>query len=268
MALFTRKVHVTFIDSRSGAVIDETRMKATDLPESFAPETTLNFRDQDWSIVSATPVTRAEYTKSRTLRLTLSPIEMIDPSTLLYSLPTICDALPDADAEVVDDDGYLFVEDLWRQVEFVSRALETDVDAELSAIAAIHANEAEGIGFRNLHVRSAIGSPITGAIPLDDVATACRGCRRTDLGYHPSGQRVAGGFAFVADDASVLFGVADHDDVSVLCFERIGGGRAANDIVAALDRLADDHGLLLVDWCRCVKAAPGTPEFAEIIAAT
>lgn len=264
MALFTPKVHVTFIDHRTGDVIGETRMKATDLPESFAVDTTLNMGGEEWSVVSAVPESRAEYTKSRKLDITLSPIESIDPSTLRYSLPTICDVLPDAEATAVGDDGFLFFEDDWRQIEFVSQAHDTDIERELAAIRLIYANEAEELGFNNIHVRSVIGSPVRGPVPLEDLAGVCRECRRAELGYHQGGHRVAGGFAFFSGGSLVLFGVAAEDLVSTLCLRFSGGVEPDHGLTAALDRFAADHDLYLVDWCRCIKADPGSDAFAQV----
>lgn len=266
MALFTPKVHVTFTHHGTGEVIGETRMKATDLPESFALDTTLNLGGEEWSVVSAVPETRAEYARSKKLDITLSPIESIDPSTLLYSLPTICDVLPDGEAAIIGDDGFRFVEDDWRQVEFVSRAHDQDIDRELAAIRAIYANEAAEIGFRNIHVRSMIGSPFAGPVPFEDLARFCRGCRRGELGYHPAGHRVTDGFAFFSGESLVLFGVAGDDLVSTLCLHLMGGGNSDHEPVAALGEFAAAHDLYLVDWCRCVKAAPGEDAFAEIFA--
>ena len=264
MALFSPKIRVTLTNNRTGEVIGETNMKADDLPESFAAETTLSLGDQDWSVISAEPPTREAYTKSKTLRLSLTPIETVDPSTLLYSLPTICDPLPDAEDDLVAD-GFLILEDLWRQVEFVARAHEREIDRELAAIAAIHANESESIGFKNLHVRTEIGSPLSPPPSFEDMADLCRGFRRAELGYHPSGHRIVDGFAFVQGGALALYGIAADGRVQILGVQSSGDGKTGADTVESLRRFADAHNLLLVDWCRCVKAAPGSESFARAL---
>lgn len=268
MALFTPKVHVTFIDHRTGEEIGQTRMKATDLPETFALDTTLNMGGEDWSVVSATPETRAEYTKSKKLEIKLSPIETIDPNTLRYSLPTICDALPEAEDVVVGDDGFLFFEDDWRQIEFVSRAHEADIEQELAAIRLIHANDAEEVGFNNIHVRSVIGTPIQVSVALHGLAGICHGCPRSELGCQPGGHRVMDGFAFSAGESLVLFGVAADDLVSTLCLQHSGAAEIDHALTAALAQFAADHDLYLIDWCRCIKATPGSDAFARILART
>ena len=263
MALFSPKIRVTLTDNRTGELIGETNMKAGDLPESFAAETTLTLGDQDWSVVSADPTTREEYTKSKSLRLSLSPIETVDPSTLLYSLPTICDPLPDAEDDLAAD-GLLILEDLWRQVEFIARAHEREIDGELAAIESIHAHESAGIGFKNLHVRTAIGSPLSPPPAFEDVADLCRGFRRAELGYHPAGHRIVDGFAFVQDGALALYGIAAAGRVQILGIQSSGDGNVAADTVEGLRRFADAHDLLLVDWCRCVNAPPGSESFARV----
>ena len=94
MGWFSRNISVTLIDDATGSVFATTDMPPADLPETFALETTLHIGDVDWSVVDAVPRTRPEFSKSRKLTLRLRRVEKIDPSKILFSLPSICDRIP------------------------------------------------------------------------------------------------------------------------------------------------------------------------------
>ena len=94
MRWFSRKVAVTLIDDATGRTFATSEFPPADLPESFEIETTLHLDDADWSVVHAQPRTRPEYTKSGSLTLRLRRVEKVDPSKILFSLPSICDRTP------------------------------------------------------------------------------------------------------------------------------------------------------------------------------
>ena len=170
MAWFTSKVSVTFIDDATGEAFAATEMPPGDLPESFELDTTLHLGNADWTIVDAQPKTRAEYAKSKTLMLRLRRIEMVDPATILFSLPSICDAIPGVSDRELSGNEFVLAEDDWRQVEFVSSKLVEIVDNEIKEIRRIHENASAEVGWREVHVRSNPEFPIACTLKLADLA--------------------------------------------------------------------------------------------------
>lgn len=227
-------IHVVFVDAATRQPVGESDLPADQLPESFAVETTLHLGGDDWQIEHAEPVTRAEAAQAGQLRLVIRQIERVDPKDILFSLPTIENALPPTQ----DGGGNVLRmrEDDWRQVELIAAELEPEVAAELAAIRQIHA-ERQGAGFPRLHVRARIPEPLAGtALALDTVA---RGPRRP-LGFDGAEGIVIGGFAFDAGDGTI-YGREDGGRVTVL-----GAWRAE---LLVLADLAQAHDLIIVDWC-------------------
>lgn len=263
--LFSRKVKVTFIDEASGAVIGETSMDPAQLPESFLHDTTLHLGDQPWSVRKAEPPTREQYARSRRLVLTLARTATIDPRELLFSLPTINDRLPDEEGQA-DGSEVVLLEDDWRQVEWVHVSRGEVITEELQSVRRIYEEHRQGIGFDQIHVRSRLAEPLPGA-PLKAEALL-----RLVLGpplplrLDRHGVRIRGGFAYSLPAGWILYGTRTEQHVEVLGLHR-SGEPLPDDTAAALEDLAAEHHLLLVDWCRCAAGEPGDPSFRAVIGA-
>lgn len=87
-------ISVTFIDDASSTTIAALELPIANLPETFDRESTVRLGDDDWAVVSARPRTKPEFGGSGKLVLHLRRLEQVNPSDLLYSLPSICDRLP------------------------------------------------------------------------------------------------------------------------------------------------------------------------------
>jgi hypothetical protein len=261
MGLFSRKVEVTLIDDRSGDVMGVTKLEPDVLPASFFAATTLHLGGDEWSVVSADPMTREEYRSRRRLLLRLRPIERIDPKHLLYSLPTICDRLPAAEGPIADGREVVLREDDWRQFELVSEVFRAEVEQEVAAIRAIHERERVGIGFRNLHVRSMLPHPIEGGrVLLEDVQALVVDRPRRTLRFDGTGKQVSDGFGFPFEEGRVLYGVLSNSGVLVLGFHP-----APPRELASLRAFAARTGLLAVDWCRGATAHPNDEAFDSLV---
>jgi hypothetical protein len=55
----------------------------------------------------------------------------VDPRQILYSLPTLCDALPATRQGTVPTDGIVILEDDWRQIEFTAVADRASINTQL-----------------------------------------------------------------------------------------------------------------------------------------
>lgn len=182
---------------------------------------------------------------------------MVDPHTLKFSMPTICDPLPSHDPAVSLADIEVFVinEDLWRDVEWVPRRHAQEVDAAFAAIGAIRA-EASG-PFPRLHPRSEPAAPLTGCgLTVADVATALGTDAEALAGVviDTLGSGFIGdGFAFRLPDGAHVYGYCEGGDViATLGLHRRGRRQAVPGALARLDgmmRAAADADLIVWQYC-------------------
>lgn len=90
----------------------------------------------------------------------------MDPQDILFSTPTLNDALPTAfGPSIAAADCFQMHEDNWRQFEFVSASYRTELASELAAIDKIWKEQGiplgnDGTAFRSVHVRSRITKPL------------------------------------------------------------------------------------------------------------
>jgi len=76
-------------------------------------------------------------------------------SSILFSLPTICDVTPETVPNANNDSGDAFRlhEDDWRQIEFIAAASLPQVDREITEIERFKRANWTGTGFKSVHVR-------------------------------------------------------------------------------------------------------------------
>ena len=115
---FMTMVSVTFVDAGSGVPIGHGEMPSETLPE------TLDIAGSHYS------VERAESPAPGELTLFLRPIETMSPHDILFSLPTVCDRVPEADPVLVSAVMFEMHEDDWRQIEFVDASLAPVVEEQ------------------------------------------------------------------------------------------------------------------------------------------
>ena len=259
---FTRRyrdaVHVEYFDADTAARTGQVMMPIDKLPQSFEADTTLKRNGRDYAVVRADPVTAEEFRRTGKLRLVIREvkIERMDPREILFSLPTIYGSVaPIAEGSSKLGRNVIEIhEDDYRQREFVSLAQQEEIDRHLEAIRRIYAEQREGYGFRAIHVREGLVSPLAPATPrIDEVISAAgAGATRLDgLAYH----RVAG----VAADVIVLrmlcgielYGTVQDDRFTTLCLTHARPNNAPlASAIAPLIELARRHELCLVDWQR------------------
>lgn len=266
MAWFSSNVKVNLIDDATGQTFATTEMPPTDLPESFDLDTTMHLGSEDWTVIDAQPRTRLEYARSKTLVLRLRRVEKIDLANILYSLPSICDAIPAVgDRPLVGSELFL-AEDDWRQFEFVSHSLAEDVDAELLSIRRIHESASvSGSGWREIHVRSTLASPLECDLTLADLASALNVPAASAVGvtYFGAPFQIEDGYAFVTSELTV-YGIAKDSKVLVIAFEQYSDKSLQSDTLDLLKALAQQLELDLVYWCRCARISPDHPLFAQL----
>ncbi len=245
-------VHVEFVDEQTGRAFAQTDSPLSLLPQSFEMATRLEMSGQQWDVVTAEPRTADQFAQSRRLVLTLRRVHeaLADPQAILYSLPTICDAIPPVAAGTSTRKKHVFElhEDDWRHVEFVSQEYTEAVRAELRDIRAIYEETPAGHGYRRLHLRQRIPTPLR--LPFATVVSAFPDARLFDgVAYLPAAGLIDGGFALDMGEG-VLYGEQHQNIVSCLGLARARDRQQADTGGTRLADLAGRHKLLLVDWCR------------------
>jgi hypothetical protein len=177
------------------------------------------------------------------------PAGWVDPSAILFSLPTICDELPPTSSEVADAADAIFHEDDWRQLELVASVHVPMIAGNLAAIQAIR-SERSGIGFDRIHVRREPRLPLDGLRLLrTDLAAVLDPAWHGPVGiaFRSELRRVAGGFAY-AGPTSTVYGLELDDVVTTLGVQLTSSSGTQDAGVVALMRLAERFGAFVVDW--------------------
>jgi hypothetical protein len=169
-----------------------------------------------------------------------------------YPMPTICDEIPRAvPAPRQGEAAHRVHEDDWRQVELVSEEYEPAVVEEIAAIQAVVDEVDDGPGFKTVHVRSRLSSPLHPAkLTRSSLSVALPG-RVEPLGYLGQRDVIVGGFATTTADGLVVYGQADDSDVLIVGLELPRSGMSDRDC-EALAGLLQTERLLLAHWCRRV----------------
>jgi hypothetical protein len=261
-------VTVIFVDGADGKEVARRKLPAGQLPEAFDADTTVDIDGATWLVARAEPESALQWRVSRTLRLTLrrAGSRAVPAHDILFSLPSVCDALPSVAATRSGPDAFEIHEDDWRQVEMIAGSLSGVIQSELRAIRMIYDESARRgadggiIGFGAIHVRSQPARPLPGLLSL-----------RRVLGMLPQPSRQYAGVAFkgtagaavgsfaVAFGPVSLYGLADGDAIEALCLD----GRAVPDacppgLVPGLQEVIGAFNLVIVDWCRCSVIGPGS----------
>jgi hypothetical protein len=254
-------IEITFVDDASGTVVARTVVEAGQLPETFAITTTVQLDDEDWEVVAAEPVTRGEIERAGRVRVAVlkrRQVKLVDAKSLAFSMPTICDPLPVPDPSVSLADVRVFVinEDLWRDVEWVPRRHDRDIEANFAAISAIR-SAATG-PFPKLHLRAEPVTPLLGfGMTVEDVATA--------LG--PSAEKldgvvidtlgagfIKGGFSFRVPGETHVYGHCESGEVAAMGLHREGPREqlptALGRMIGVMNVMADAD---LVVWPYCER---------------
>jgi hypothetical protein len=185
-------------------------------------------------------------------------LELIDPNELLFSLPTINDGIPAVEIGTgfAGEAGAMLIhEDEWRQEEFIPVANRGFVAETLSQHASHRAIHAQGLGFREVFVRTEPPVPLqTLGLKRDEIR---RGILSEIAPLHlegPTSARVRGGFALPLPDVGYVYGQEVGGVVTALGIGLVGSGVGSLERVVSLSRRNE---LLFVDWVRGVTVEPG-----------
>jgi hypothetical protein len=266
MTSFSLNIEVTFIDDTTDKSIGITQIPSADLPDSFERDTTINLSGADWHVLNARPKTRAQYTKSKTLILWIQRVEQVDPSDILYSLPSICNAIPEVNDRSLAGSELTIAEDDWRQFELISNKLADKVDKEIAKIRSIHENATVGTGWREMHIRKKPEIPIASNIALTHLASLLKvSAKSPGITYYGSQSPIADGYSLTLNDDFSVYGVAPNSKVQVIAIGQDSNISPNNESIELLQQLARKFNLDLVHWCRCIRVSPDDPAFRSLL---
>lgn len=260
-------VHVEFINAKDNSVIAVSDMKPEQLPESFAINTTLDMKNSKWSVQSADPVEKSKFVKTGKLRVVLSPITMMPPGEILFSLATISDDLGGVAGDALPGEKILAIhEDDWRQVEFVSQNFTNELAQELAGIQNIYQNQRSGVGFKKVHVRKRIPSPLENqSIALSDLETIFHPQAKFDsVGFQRTRGTIPNSFAWKLDRSLIIWGVTDNSGKVVrLCVRGIPESGNVVRFSETFSALNSRYKLVFVDWCKATSGLSDAQAFAK-----
>jgi len=249
-------ITLQLVDQATGALLATSEAELDSLPRSFeGMDTTLTVGDTPYHVAHAQPPTREAIAAAGKVTLLLRKLEMVNPADILFSLPTLEDALPPAEPDAEPAPLQIAADD-WRQFELVARARLDVVDAELAAVKAVLETQRVGGGFKKLHVRRGLAAPLAGAKLTVAEVEAALGASARPFGVRGEVARAAGGFAVPTAEA-LVYGVADGGFVHTLAVLGM-----KDDVVGSLHGLARAHDLVLVDWCNAARYVAHADGFA------
>ncbi|MBK8692088.1 MAG: hypothetical protein IPN17_07215 [Deltaproteobacteria bacterium] len=242
-------VRIELIDEADGKVIADSEVPLESLPERFAGnEAKLTIGDAEYLVVRAEPATRDTIASLGSGRLTLRRLDAAQPKAILFSLPSIENALPPTvpiapGVEVT----VRLPDDAWRQVELVHVSAMEAIDAELTEVRRVIAESRLGPGFVECHLRHRLPDPLAGARVTLTALAAALGVEARPFGFRGDAGMVEGGFSLPYSDA-VVYGLERDGVVTTLAVHGF-----LEDIVGGLHPVALEQGLVLVDWRKAEK---------------
>ena len=186
----------------------------------------------------------------RRSRTPTANITSIDPKSILFSLPTLCDQLPPLLPGVpqLPPGAYRLHEDDWRQVEFVSAPDRAIAEKELGELRNFKMANQVGQAWKAVYVRkSRSGAILSSRVPFARVVEIVNSQPVGPLFLDTMGApaQVQGGFVLRLSPDAVLYGFQQDGVVVSLNLDGCGNGPYPK---APLSQLCREFKLVLVDW--------------------
>lgn len=178
-------------------------------------------------------------------------VQLMDPATIYFSLPTINDTLPANDPNFKSTGDHLSLhEDDWRQVEAVSLDWEQQIKKEIESVERIlnqNSTSGESRAFKDIHVRKLIGHPL--AVPWEDflktVGVEEQNTSGLSVGWEAG--LVPGGFSIQIGNLTV-YGLKDETLIHALCLHGCGSSGLNQAETKSFVNFLIKHDLAIVDW--------------------
>ena len=261
-------IHVSFVDAKSDQLLGFSDMSLDSLPDNFKIPTTMHIGDEDWTVLCAQPDVKDKFSNTRMLKLYLQkqePLELMDPSQILYSLPTICNFVAELEDGPRDEDRLDIREDDWRNIEFIAARFGPEVSQMVKEVLRIHKEQSVGEGFKNLYVRELISQPVSVTLLSYQDLEKFLPAQKTysSIGYKDQAGKIKGGFAFRTVSGIIFYGRQEKGLITDLCVLTMGKGENRASDIEALEMLCKQYELLLVHWPAAYSPRPGGEQFKE-----
>lgn len=192
---------------------------------------------------------------------------MVDPRTILFSMPTLANDAPPVDDREVDTDNLAINEDEWRQTEFFASARLHEIQQKLIELKAFEAASRRPSGWAQIYSRDLAATPVVeGGDALRSLATSL-GVEPAAAPFFYSGAssiigNLRDGFSLSLGPGAAIYGTRDGSGIGVLAATlQNADDRLLTNAFAVLNR---SHRLLLVDW-RLQMLLSGTHASGDII---
>ncbi|WP_025121633.1 MULTISPECIES: hypothetical protein [unclassified Serratia (in: enterobacteria)] len=261
-----KTVEVTLIELGKDEAFGVSPVPVDQLPDTFEINTTLHLGDVDWQVVEARPATKAEFRETGKVTVVLAKQEIfnIDPTKVLFSLPTITNDMAMVEDVASLENVLVLHEDDWRQFEFLSVSLHELVQQEVQDILAIYHTQREESGFKQIHVRKRIAEPLLDvALPLESLAQAFGVEKRfSGVAFNNAAATIVNGFAWQTTSGWIFWGQTDaQGNLAVLCLLPPHDADAAS-MANKIDDFVLAHDLLLIDWVNVRQYGKGEDSFS------
>lgn len=176
----------------------------------------------------------------------------VDPNDILFSTPTLNDALPSAQQQsIVLPETLQMHEDNWRQFEFVSAEHKAAVYAELADIDTVWEQSSvplgeSGAAFRRVHVRKRVRRPLNLPMTKDEFE-ALVGVNAQTLTFYGYDEVLRDVHAAKIDNLTIYARIQD-DAATTIGFDVRERFRAPRDFLQRLSQFVESHELMLVHW--------------------
>jgi hypothetical protein len=178
-------------------------------------------------------------------------VTTVNPQDILFSTPTLNDAIPAlVSSSVPRDRWYQMHEDDWRQFEFVSASYRAEISGELEAIDRIWKEKSvplgdQGTAFRSVHVRKRIAKPIDLPMSVSEFEGLLGG-RACPMAF--GSDKVLRDVHAVRLPNVVIYAVIEGDRIATLGIEPVDRFAITGDTADRIERLLIEHDLRLVHW--------------------
>jgi hypothetical protein len=246
-----KKIQVRFYELDAVEPFAQSTLPIEQLPDTFQVQTTLHLGSDDWVVREATPPTKAEFRKSGRVAIRLYKPKQVSvlPTEILYSLPTISNDLPNRENRESLENVFVVHEDDWRQVELISDDKAELIKEEMASIRKPIDTQRVSAGFKTIHVRKLIPSPLGDqALRLTHVTREFSVTHEyAGVAFSSAAAVVVGGFAYKTANGTVIWGQAGPDGLlQALCIRFESGADPAK--LAGLVSFSALSKLVLVDW--------------------
>ncbi len=179
-------------------------------------------------------------------------VRLVDPNTILLSIPTLADGLPDLeDARDVGAGDLVLHEDDWTQVEFFPIARLAEMQTKMRELKACETANRTDAGWKDAYVRKIDRMPVVdrpGALThLESVLGAASGKAPLLAASDSITGRVRNAFHMTLGGNVALYGLTQDGGIPLLGAS-VGENPDNTKLVAAFAKLHASDKLVLVDW--------------------